>query len=581
MRIATITFKSLTTPVFTETHDITTPWFWDRWLGNWKESWSPGGGLPDVWYAIKYEKGCILLEWEASNASIQIGQMYSAKPASLADLTFTTHPDWVLVDPAPRSLPRQWPTKRTICRRVAFHPKSRPSLYDTAWKLACGPLWDEWPTRKQGFGPLEMPLPDLAQNVQSFNDGLYAGRYIALKTALALQTTWTGDDGEDGILMHVNGRHPWGPTDRAAPGGSGVFHDTGWQSSESFARFALLAHQCVMERMWVAYHKGSGKNVSCDDYGNPSPDYKPGSWDPNNHELPEFRGVPNSDILPLPYDPAHHSRALRYGMAAYEMTGSPMCKRHLIGMAEQLRLAYPEKGPRPAYGYWPENLNNMLGVAQANPNKGGPLACGRILGWTAWAGAIRMKLEPPTQGWKDWSRMMLTLAKTATMPSGFIQRHYEPPKWADAAHDGAQSFEAALFWPGIWALSKQYGATVPVGAIDCACTMYRGSVPILKYHGGRGPIHFVDVAMHGGLPIDAPTSGTPTDPLNPGDSAHVDHYLALMSHETGSTTWLDDAAGMGHTTSVSAAGKHAILTQKSSINGEAFLLAQYQKRFLG
>lgn len=584
MQLATITLKDHTGIVpGPESHAINTPRFWERWQGRWKETWSPGAGLPDVWYAIKEERGCILLEYEVSNAAIKVGQMYSARPVRDATITFQVHSDWILVDPAPRTMPTKHPTKRLHCRRLAFYPKSRPDLQSMAMTLAMGTLWSEWSTRKKAFGPLNLPLPTLANNVRTFNDQLYAARHLALKTALANQTTWTGEDGEDGVLMHINGYHPWGPLDRAAPGGSGIFHDTGWQDSVNFARYALLAHQCVMERMWVTYHKSDGRPVSCDDYGNPSPDYKPGSWDPNNHELPEFRGVQTSDVLPLPYDPAHHIRALRYAMAGYEMTGSPLCRRHLIVMAEQLRLAYPEKGPRPAYGYWPENLNNMLGVAQANPNKGGPLACGRILGWCAWAGAIRLKLAGHTPGWDSWANMMIQLAKTAAMPSGLVQRHYEPPKWADDKHDGAQSFEAGLFWPGVMAICKQMNQVVPAASIVCAETLYE-DMPSLRYHGGKGPIHFVDVAHHDTATgnfdtIDHPMTGTPTDPANPGDSAHLDHYCALMA-SLGDPHWLTINAPMGNTPASSPTHKRSILESKTSINGEAFLLAQLQS-FLG
>lgn len=582
MQIATLTLKDQTgVAPGAEVHSIKTPLIWDRWLGKWKETWSPGGGLPDVWYAITYQRGCFLLEYEVSNASIKVGQMYSAKPACGSTVTMQVHSAWEMVDPAPRTTPDHHPTKRLYCRRVAFYPKNKPNLRNLAMNLASGMFWDEWPTRKLSFGPLNLPLPKLSGNVAAFNEQLYAGRYIALKTALANQSYWTGDDGEDGILMHLGGRHPWGPIDRAAPGGSGTFHDTGWQDCLPFARFSLLAHQCVMERMWVAYHKSTGKPVSADDYGNPSPDYKPGSWDPNNHELPEFRGVQTSDVLPLPYDPAHHIRALRYGMAAYEMTGSPLCKRHLIVMAEQLRLAYPEKGPRPAYGYWPENLNNTIGFVQSNPHVGGPLFLGRILGWTAWAAAIRLKLAGRTPGWDNWAGMLVDLARTAAMPSGLIQRHYEPPKWADDKHDGAQSFEAGIFWPGIMAVARQTGQSIPGAAIDCASTLYR-SMPILKYHGGRGPIHFVDVAHHDTATnnfavIDVPMTGTPTDPANPGDSAHVDHYCAVLASLGGSpSVWLNAASTMGYTPSGSVQGKKAALESKTTINGEAFLLAQLQ-----
>jgi hypothetical protein len=550
-------------------------------------SWITGWSRPSlgVWWAVRRLSGSIVeIEVECSNAAIVPGQ--PGFTAGQMTEVVTTSPDrgWQLAQDCVRDWPSQWYPQRAAFRRYAMYPTNRPDLAAQALAVASGIVSPSWPIHRDVFGPANLPLPtlspmQLSANRQLARTSLTLARN-GLESGLPFHTNEDTEDGSVGPVFYAGWR-PWGPTNRAAPAGSGVHFSSGWQQSVEWMNMALLAAECCHERAWHAYHVTTGEVITCDHYGDPSPDYSPGTGDPNNGWLPEFRDKAVGDPLPLPFDAAHSIRGFRHLIALSEMMDSPMVRRAIAGRAAQARLEYSEKGKWPVGGYTPTNLRNTLAWAMVNPEQGVfGYQLGRITGWPMWIMAQHLKVNGGSEGDKDWAEDMLLLANTAKMPTGITQRvsHPDPSPgtdvWYNATYDMAQSFEASIFWHGATALETQLGQPPPAGLFQAAASLF--SAPLRPYYSGEyGPPHFIYVADRGGSPLRTITDGQ-GDPAAPGDATHMEALAALMISKEPAGRWVTDSTQVGARFN-SWPEKESNLASRIDLNNTASLLAQYQR----
>jgi hypothetical protein len=542
----------------------------------WTEAWSPGtAATPDAWCAVRPRGDIIEVEYEVSNGSLDPG--VPPRPGlSGVSVTVTAPAGYTIVDAAPRPAPTTLPLQRAFQRRLALVPTaSLPASLQTATNIAAGTMAPDWQRRRRAYGPGSLPLPALSPGQAAAMAQYDANALAGLRAALANGSTFAYRVFGDGLTgAPVQGWRQWGEQDPAAPGGQGIDLSHGYQDSLHFARLAILASQCCVERQRFAVHRSDGRPLSADDYPDPTPNMHLDLAQP-----PEFAGVANNDILFDPFWTSHRIRSLRWMIAAHEMTGSPGALRAIVAESERLRLAFSEKGPAPSPGYEPPNARNFLIHGLANPHQGYPdVILGRNVAWPLWAAAYRLKAGPaPSPGFVLWCDMMVRAANATAMPTGICQRVHQVPQWCDAANDSFQAFEASLFWHGIYAVCAQRGRAVPQAALTAASSLYGGSLPILPYYGGWGPVHFPYVAANGGAPYTALTTGQGSSPANPGDPAHVEAFLALAAGMTNDVYWLDLSAYMGGSVYPTWQQKRAALEQADDLGWTAHLLARMQE----
>jgi hypothetical protein len=547
----------------------------------WQSHWSPGGdNWPDIWCAYRQVGECIEVELEVSNASFTVGR--KARPGiASCTVSVSASTGWTLMQDLPRPWPNLWPTKRAAWRRFALYPSGRPNLRVEAGALARGsalpsPAWATW-------GPANMPLPALSASLTASLPPLWEAHYQGLRTALLTGAVmgWYAEDSEDSPRGKPNNWIVHGPDNPGAPAGSGVYFSTGWQR-EPLAKYLLLMCQPCHERMWHAYDRATGRPIVVDDYGALTPKYSPGTHDPNNNDLPEFRDVPTNDMLPDPYDTAHRIRHDRYCIAAFELTGSPMARRMVYGAAAQCRLQWTERGdPHDQYRY---DLDAMFSRVQANPHQGlSGTYGGRSMGEPAFVIAAAKKFG--MSGGDDWAKMFCAFCDLAAPHHGVIQRaNGNPPKpdgtidvWYNATNDMAHSFEVPMLGIGALAVARQFGLPVPRQIATAMRSVFCDPALLRPYYSSNvGPWDYIYVAAHDGLSYDKIPGGQTTPGSPEGDATHAELGCAIGESITGDPAFIDAMCGVG----LPAADPHAKRVQLEAgtdLGWGAFALAQLQK----
>lgn len=517
-----------------DVHDIPLP----LTVGPWAESWHARqhAESPDVWIAVRqYRRGRYEIECELSNASAVIGgKAHGAVNVNNLDIEIREVPAvptfdvrWANAVWAARNVPNGWTIwpKRAYSMRCYLNGKPN---------IVAKPDW------REKFGPAQMKMPR-----SSFVEPDRAG---ALNAALANGTAFTDTDTEDGaILFPPAPWRPWGPIDPGAPAGS-LIEFGAWREEPEFA---LTAHMCSMDRAVFAYDAVTGAPRTADDYGAVSPDWSPNGSDPNNNELPEWKGVAVGDPLPMPPDPAHHEREIYHGLIAYAQYPTPLVKRHLVALGELSRLGFSERGPViNGAGYTATNMATYLSVAHAFPGMGIPgTFLGRQAGWVSWTTAMAYRLRP-TPALKQWGLDFLALCEVAAMPTGAIQRNHEEGDghggggaWNDPAHDAMQCFEFGILAHGACAWARLFGLPLP----NWVRKMTHGLAvqPVVMY-GWQGSFahyfHVADVWPGAPLPLLDATPGTSADPA----TGHFEALCALCYSFDGDRAWLRASLPRGH-----------------------------------
>lgn len=534
--------------------------------------WSPGRSGPDVWCSLAQVGEMILAEVEVSNASITIGQ--KARPTIEAEVSVAIAPGNVLVQDVRRPWPHTWFPMRAACRRYAIYPKDRPDLAQAAADLASMKVPPQF--GPNGAGPCEMAMPQLTAAQAQFASGQAINNVGKLAAALVGNYPCAVEDSEDGpLIISPGGWRPHGPIDRGAPGGSGVWFDSGWQQHSAFAQLAWLQACCAYERAWHAFDRATGRPITADDYPDGALKYAAGTGDPNNGWLPEFVGIaPWPDPLPLCYDSAHSIRGMRHAIYLSDITSSPMVKRMIASEAAQMRLQFGERGAGPAYGYTPANLKNFIAAAQASPHTGGGISAGRIMGWPAYICAQDVKVNGLT-GSEKFCDAMLEWAALCAPPHGVCQRvTHNPPAppaqdiWYDPTWDLAHSFEVPIFWFGVQSCAKQRGHGMLRGMLHAAISLFESVRKGTSYGGDVGPMDYLYVAHRGGEPVYPLVDGKPGSDVVIGDPTHQEAFAAL-------TNLTVDGLSVGHVCA-SIPEKRAFLQSLTNLYGKAFLLAAYQ-----
>jgi hypothetical protein len=368
--------------------------------------------------------------------------------------------------------------------------------------------------------------------------------------------------------------------------------------------------------MWTCV-KSDGKHASVDDY---LPNESPYTDDNSMVRLAGWDS--GTDLLMHPQQVSHLIRQMRYCGAAWEMTRSPMAKRHIIHYAEMVRLQLSENGilsiPE-THGFFSATFNTMEWVATHKLDgttrpihtgcvhkwqTGGGYGWSRIHGHALFTAAMAKKAGMPwTTGWIDWSTRFINALSYSQMPNGLIGASAMVNSGQYAGYPAAASIDAsmheAILGIGLAAIGYQTGNTAITTPMNIAqATAMYGNVlnPAVQYYGGWGPYHWMAVGADDGppeytnhTPFSVITGGysEPSLPLQPGDPAHNETFLAVMHKLTGDSVWLDDSLLFGTrytpaTLAAKKAGMQANLANTSTTGDnlegrmwQSWLLAQY------
>jgi hypothetical protein len=503
---------------------------------------------------------------------------------------------------------RDWPSGRVICGRIGP-------------EMEIDPLWD--PTEA---GPLDMRLPDISDSAavaSTFTTRLATLRACIASGRAGLSTAnCEFEDSQDGI--NPGGISPWegpfacwGSRDGGigAPGGNGIFHPWGWQNCVEYARFACEVEAVAMTRMWVCV-KTNGAHASVDDYAPGAAPYV------DDNSMDRLSGWDSgTDLLMHPQQTSHLVRVMRYVGAAWEMTRSPMAKRHLIQLAEMARLMWSERGAIvdvpgsfiarnfATYEWMVYHEHN----GTARPIHTGTftgmkdVALDRSQGWVMYAAAMAKKAGMTlSSGWIDWSSRYIAAFTYSQMPNGLFSRSCMPD-WATTADptghpataDISAAMHEAIIGIGFAALSYQTGASSLAATVAHATALYNNpNANMIKYYNGQyGPWHWVKTGTNDGVNYASP--GTPSssvsvdatcsfgydamDLTNPGDPAHSETEIAVAYKLTGDYTWAERGLLFGFQYA-SIPLKLAAMEANLSLDGptvidrnwQAWLMALYQ-----
>lgn len=546
-------------------------------------AWHPTA-LLDCWHSARKVGECIELEVEISHASFIPGRPARAWLPS-ASVSVSAGSGWGIVPDVARPWPSSWPTKRGAWRRYGLYPAGRPDLRGKAQVIARG---DMLPSPNfASWGPLNMPIAELREDLAASLATHWAEQVIYLRETLSHgqnhyykdangNDAFSGWYAEDSADAPVNGPDRWvwwGPKNPDDPGGSGVFFSTGWQRCVEFARYALLACQPLHERMWLAYNRATGQPITVEDYGAVTPKYVPGTGDPNNDSLPEFRNVATSDPMPLPYDTAHRIRHDRYAIVAHEFTGSPMARRMVFNAAAQCRLQWTERG---GTDQWCYDLAAMYKRVQAAPHQGllGTYG-GRSMGEPALVIAAARKFG--MQGGDDWAAMFLDFLEIGAPPHGVIQRAWEPSgAWSGGPHDLAHSFEVPMLEAGGLAIARQFKRPVPRQIALALRSVFCNPALLQPYESSNvGPWNYLHVGAHDGASYAKLVDGQTTPGSKPGDATHAEFGCALGYSATKDPAFLEAMATVG-LPAPSVEAKKAQLEAASGLDWSSYALGQLQ-----
>jgi len=531
----------------------------------WEEQWLPG--RIDIWVASRRQGSGWTVEYELSAR---------ANAPEMREVRIMV-PGYARKD---IEIGMNWPAGRSLSGRVGE-------------ELPLHPDWDE---RKKHFGPLNLKLPRIPDVTQQ--TAWAEAKLTGLRAAIASRTK-TGfpiDDSLDGIYASHGDKDPawkgpwacWTMPDPGpgAPGGSGINYTTGWQDNEAYARLACEVEALAMGRMWC-FHNEDGSFYSVDQFRQPG-QVSPVCASEANIKPPAFGGQydPN-DPLWRPISISHYPRVLRYCQAAYEMTGSPLARRHLIQLAETARLQFTEWGPLATGGTWVAwNLTTWENLVQQHPAHSGLVApqyglgWDRNHGWMLWAAAMAKKAGMPwTPGWEDWAQRMVGALTATQMQNGLFGRAYLAPF---PNEDVSAAMHEAILGIGLLAIHVQAGIAMPTVLPNHARTLYQ-QAPIGPYAGQVGPMHYLVVAPRGGAPVDTITSGhgepSVYPPTDTGDPIGVETYLAAVISLTGDMSFAASALQLG-TPAPTQEQKVAQMIDPATAHmqryWQAYLLAQLQ-----
>ena len=533
--------------------------------GAWLEQWS--AGPIDVWIASRRQGQGWTVEYELS-ARAPVEKVGTLKLE--------------IENGASRLVPvgMTWPAGRSLSGRLGEEL----------------PLLPDWAERKKRFGPLELPLPAIPD--VAAQSAWAAEKLAGLRAAIAARSKsgFAIDDALDGLYRDHGEKDPawigpwacWTMPDPGpgAPGGSGIDHATGWQDNEKFAELACEVEALAMGRMWC-FHNADGSWYSVDQFR------EPGATSPNctseaNTKPPAFGGHDDpEDPLWRPISLSHYARVLRYCQAAYEMTGSPLARRHLIQLAETARLQFSERGQVSTGGGWIAwNLSSWEALAKAQPGSGriAPqfgLGWDRNHGWMLWAAAEAKKAGMPwTPGWNDWAQRMVGALATSQMPNGLFGRAWRDD--VDKTQDVCGVMHEALLGMGLLAIHVQAGIPIPSVLPRHAHVLYQ-EAPTGPYSGAVGPKHFLAVAPREGAPYATITKGFGEPSIQPptdtGDPIVAESYLAAVYALSGDASFAASALRLGTpaaTKEQKVAGMRRPENSRMQRAWQAYLLAQLQ-----
>lgn len=140
-----------------------------------------------------------------------------------------------------------------------------------------------------------------------------------------------------------------------------------------------------------------------------------------------FTTASHESLFWRPEDWQHGIRNVRHGIAALEWAarhGDPLIELDLHMHAAEIWWSWRPSGPKPAYGYTPHNLPNLMAQARSFPGWGFP-ALGREFGWVAYFVGWAMRqpwMQPQQRRWHAWLDAMCKLAREVQMANGLTQR---------------------------------------------------------------------------------------------------------------------------------------------------------------
>lgn len=568
---------------------------------DWTETFAAHNGSIDVWTAVRLRAGVLQVEYQLTcRQAVTLGVL-TVIVAGAAPIVITVG--------------REWPAGRSLSGR-----------YGPEFEL--DPLWDPTAT-----GPLDMPVPDNTYpgNDQAAINAFYTAGLADLRACIAsgragnVNASCSLEETTDGINTGGNapweGPFPcWGVRDGGlgSPGGDGIYHPWGWQNSVEYARYALEAEAAAMTRQWVCV-KANGDHASVDDYAG-----GPGHYSPyvDDNSLVRLAGWDSgTDLLMHPQQTSHYPRVLRMVGAAWEMTRSPLARRHLIQMAEMARFIQSERGEIVAVpgSFIAGNFATIEWVCYHNwDGSPRPIATGtffglkdrawqRLHGWTMYSAAIAKKAGMPwTAGWTDWATRYIAALTYAQMPNGLFAASVMPdfatnfdPVAFPATATMCASMHEAILGLGFAALSYQTGVANTALTVAHGTALYNNPNPgmVQPYYGGFGPYHWLRNGTNDGanytspgtpstqLTVDGTISvgfGEPSLPAFPGDPAHNETYIAVLHKLTADPVWLARSLYFGRQpVPFTQAQKKIDMRGDHALSGEDFISRNWTRWLLG
>lgn len=554
-------------------------------------AWSPlmfkAGAEVDVPCFMRRAGPLIEVEFAVGNTSIVIGNPAATRPVTSATIAVEAGPGWSIAwDLEARPMPDNFPSGREFWRRLVLYPSAQPDLRPRAANLARGVFAGTWPTRRNAYGPVGMPLPNLGAAQRANIEQIDRNRYGLLRDGLQHNKPVALEDSQDGpIILPGHNWRPPGPAQGGDVGGTGIYFFTGWRDNQYDLCIAYLMAQCEHERMLRWCDRATGEIIDQSRYPTPTPDL----WGVYKG-LPEIPAPLRQDYLLEPYDFAHLIRGFRRTKQVALQGDSPMAKRSIAGTAATERLRFSERGvPNVGGGYNPVNLRVLNADALAHPTKGvwGNIP-GRSLFWPVFCNALDILVNGPGLGRFAFGQAVLDFVNKAAMPTGCFQKGrggsgpfptVNLPTGEAVYYE--QFFESVIRAYGIAGTAKQLMAPLPACVLsNLHQTMGPSTlVPISPYYGSqRGPWKFIatsddKVGIYTQL-RDGVGEGT-----IPGDATHAMSGIALAAFldAPNKADWIERGRLYGHPYST-VADKVMSLTSGGAtvIDWEVAWLAQAQ-----
>ncbi len=235
------------------------------------------------------------------------------------------------------------------------------------------------------------------------------------------------------------------------------------------------------------------------------------------------------------YNWEHWIRQIRYTIARAEMTRDLHAWRRVIQYANHAKDYWDFNQVYMGAGWVPDNVNQYLAMALAEPHTGSPVNC-RALGWVIYGEAMAHKIQPSRD--RTFLLKCLQFLDTAAM-HGSGQIGSGPNTGGDPLDQTnvQYAFHTGILIHGVLCACKQLGRDVPQWVIDSMNSL--DSLQVMPYYGAPSMPAF-SYTVNGKL-LPATGIGQHGDPA----FAHWSSNCVLLESMQPGVGWLGRATRWG------------------------------------